>query len=53
MEYKSGDFCKAIGCLFNEEREKGNKEFCKLKCKAYQFHKWLKNNKYKIIKDQT
>ena len=53
MEYKSGDFCKSVGCIFNKKRELGDKKFCEMKCRAYQFHKWLDDNNYKITKEQT
>lgn len=58
-EYKSRDFCKDAGCsiqyLIDNKEEKNLKEdpknFCKAECAAYRFHKWLKENDYKIVKD--
>lgn len=52
-EYKGGGFCKSINCLENHNRESGNKAFCKLKCKAYQFYQYLRDNGYKIIKEES
>ena len=57
IEYKSRKFCKDINCLSqrcidgNLNSKEIAKRHCREHCKAYQFHKWLKDNGYKIVKE--
>lgn len=59
-KYKSREFCRDIDCfvqkgLDREEIDEFTKEIgkrhCKENCKAYEFHQWLKENDYEIVKD--
>ena len=51
-EYKKYEFCKSVGCIELTKKEP-------IKCGAVykcvytarEFHRWLKNNGYKILKD--
>ena len=60
-EYQGGEFCKAVKCeirLQLDDLVKGSDEYmqlkniCKTDCKktAYEFHDWLDNNGYSIVK---
>jgi hypothetical protein len=57
MEYKSRQFCKDIECGIQIRLDNGPddevsricKEYCK-GCMANKFHKYLKENGYKIVK---
>jgi hypothetical protein len=55
-EYQSREYCRDINCMFqkaidNNLDSKGvAKKYCHEKCKAYEFHQWLKDNGYKIVK---
>lgn len=54
--YSSREFCKHIKCKFQDKidngdektREKIKDKKCS-KCKAYQFHQYLKDNNYSIV----
>lgn len=52
-ESKNGDFCRYMGCSNNLRRENGDKRFCKRGCQytAYDFHNWLLEKGYKIVKE--
>ena len=62
-EYESREFCRDIQCTIqgmldgkidkdlSEKIKKFRKEFhCHENCKAYEFHQWLEDNGYSIIK---
>lgn len=58
--YKSREYCESINCpvqsvIYKEDEDSFNynkaKEFCRDDCKAYDFHKWLGENNYQIVKD--
>lgn len=62
--YKSRSYCKSIGCQYQkyidtgkwDNGETANPEYiknlyCKI-CDAYKFHQWLKDNGYKIVKEE-
>lgn len=59
MKYQSREFCKDTNCpiqhlLDNAEDEMDTdfaKTFCHNDCSAYDFHKWLDDNNYSIVKD--
>ena len=60
-EYQSREFCKDSNChmqikIENITEESGKEvlkeEHCREHCKAYQFHQWLKENDYKIVKGE-
>ena len=54
--YKSREYCRNVDCVYQIAYDNGEiqKEALKEKhcshCGAYQFHKWLQNNDYKIVK---
>ena len=51
-EYEKFEYCKSVGC--NEWRKSKNKRLCDTECSftAYDFHDWLINNGFKIVKDE-
>jgi len=54
--YKDYEFCKDVECpiYFFVKDDPKFKQICRKHCvrSAKEFHKWLKKNKYKIIKDE-
>lgn len=56
VEYGNREYCKNIKCpiqiVIKDKPYKADltKEICRNECKAYDFHKWLEKNNYKIIK---
>lgn len=60
IEYESREFCKDTNCNIQKMLDDDNEiieiksdlkeKHCKRKCKAYEFHQWLKENGYKIVK---
>lgn len=56
VEYQSREYCRDIGCEIQDIIEEGDvfaigKSFCQRDCEAYNLHKWLQENNYKIVKD--
>lgn len=59
MKYQSREFCKDTKCpiqhLLDNAEDKMDvefaKEYCHNDCSAYDFHKWLEENNYSIVKD--
>lgn len=41
-QYRSGEFCAAIGCEHDATRRLGDKRYC-VWCKAYELHEYLKD----------
>jgi len=56
-EYQSREYCKDINCWIQKNIENNiyfkafKEEICQ-KCEAYKFHKWLRKNGYKIVKEE-
>lgn len=56
-EYKSREFCRDIKCSVQKNIDRGVltkdqlRRVCR-KCKAHEFHKWLKENNYSIIQKE-
>ena len=60
-EYQSREFCRDTACGYQidldyyktpeDEKEFIKDEVCE-NCKAYEFHQWLKENGYKIVKGE-
>lgn len=46
-EYKAGDFCRESGCRIYDTFDKN---YCKLKCNAYKFYRYIRDNGYRIVK---
>ena len=59
-EYQSREYCKDIKCEIQEIIDEDNtglevgfaKGYCRNKCSAYKFHKWLQEHDYKILKSR-
>lgn len=59
MKYQSREFCKDTNCplqhLLDNAEDKMDTEFareyCRNDCSAYDFHQWLDENRYDIVKD--
>ena len=53
-QYQSREYCKDINCIVQngiESNMEGVGIYCQ-KCEAYKFHQWLKDNGYKISKEE-
>lgn len=56
-EYQSREFCRSIKCSVQQNIDNGVltkdqlRRVCQ-KCKAYEFHQWLKENNYSIIQKE-
>ena len=51
-EYKSREYCRDTECTVQMIRDAGGTPFSNCKnCEAYQFHQWLQDNGYKIVKE--
>ena len=48
VEYKSYDFCKSVECGLVDECQNKTVTICNRSAKN--FHKWLEENDYKIVK---
>ena len=58
-EYQNKEFCKDAMCSIqylidngNEELKEDSKNYCENECPLYRFQQWLKENEYKIIKEE-
>ncbi|MFW6017069.1 MAG: hypothetical protein ACOCRK_11575 [bacterium] len=60
-KYKSREYCRDRDCYYQkiidneentEQMKEDTKRYCSQYCRAYDFHQWLENNGYKIIKKE-
>jgi len=49
-EYPKYEFCKSIGCIRLKDNKCMAEDYRCIK-RAKEFHTWLKNNDYKIVRD--